>query len=99
MNLSGLNLWRRIGLWVLMICAGLLSYGFGLYQGSAFRMQRTIASEGRMVPVIIESNAGTMDVLKVKDASEPTPMPSKPSSSTSNNRNNIQNLKSPTKQH
>lgn len=56
MNLSGMALGRRIGLWILMMSAGLVAYGVGLYQGSAFRMGRMMASEGYPVPVIIEGS-------------------------------------------
>ncbi len=36
---------RNLVVWSVLIVAGVLAYGAGLYQGSQFRMQRNVASE------------------------------------------------------
>jgi len=43
---------QKLGLWLLLISAGVLAYGLGLHQGSMFRMNRTVASNQK--PVVAE---------------------------------------------
>ena len=40
---------QKLGLWLLLISAGVVAYGLGLWQGSQFRMSRMIASVGKPV--------------------------------------------------
>ena len=46
---------QKLVLWVLLISAGVLAYGVGLYQGSLFLMNRNIASTQKPVPVEIKT--------------------------------------------
>jgi hypothetical protein len=60
---------QKLAVWLLLISAGVLAYGVGLYQGSQFRMNRAIASTQK--PVVVD--------LKNADLS-----PALPSSNPSN---------------
>jgi hypothetical protein len=46
---------QKLAVWLLLISAGVLAYGVGLYQGSQFRMNRTIASLAKPVVVDLKS--------------------------------------------
>lgn len=46
---------QKLGLWLLLISAGVVAYGIGLYEGSMFRMSRNIASIQKPVPVEIKT--------------------------------------------
>jgi hypothetical protein len=40
---------QKLGLWLLLISAGVVAYGLGMWQGSQFRMNRMIASISKPV--------------------------------------------------
>lgn len=44
---------QKLWVWLLLISAGVLAYGVGLYQGSQYRMSRMVASVAKPVAVEI----------------------------------------------
>lgn len=86
MSLNGKQARRKMGFWSALILAGVAAYGMGLYQGSQFRMQRSIASTQKPLPV---------DIAKQANAGLNPQVPG--SSLPSNSPGNIQNLKSRSK--
>jgi high-affinity Fe2+/Pb2+ permease len=52
---------QKLGLWMLLISAGVIAYGLGMWQGSQFRMNRMIASIAK--PVVASGLAPTSSGL------------------------------------
>ncbi len=84
MSLIAMQIRRKIAVWAVLIGTGILAYGLGLYQGSQFRMQRSVASSQKAIPAEIPAPA--------PEAIKPQPVNS--ASSPSNNPSNTQSPKS-----
>lgn len=50
---------KKTTLLLLFISAGLVAYGFGLYQGNKFRLSRSVASEPSVAPVPLNNHDST----------------------------------------
>lgn len=83
---------KKLMFWSSLICAGVVAYGFGLYQGSQNRMQRTIASMQKPVPVEMP-----VAVLPANEAKAEINPQGRGTSALSNSLNNTQPQKSPPK--
>lgn len=87
MSLNRKQILGKMGFWTFVILAGITAYGVGLYQGSIFRIQRTLASLQRPVPVEMVNQASSQ-------LNPPLPAPSSPSNSPSNTQNQKSHSKS-----
>lgn len=96
MSSKGPQVRRKIGVWSFLILAGLVAYGLGLYQGSQFRMQRTIASMQKPMPVEIQSEV--QGAAPTAGLAKPSKGPSK-AASPSNSPSNTELPKSHSKSH